>query len=92
MQKGLGCLVYIFCRNFRLKFFRMKPLNRIFIFLLLLLSVAKPSSAGRVVTNSINRSSIREIEASIRNGDYGKVTSIVVLNRQGAILYEKYFG
>ncbi len=70
----------------------MKPLNRIFIFLLLLLSVAKPSSAGRVVPNSINRSSIREIEASIRNGDYGKVTSIVVLNRQGAILYEKYFG
>lgn len=70
----------------------MKPIKHIFIFFLLLLPAGITSASDRLDFKIISNPAIRTIEASIRNGDYGKVTGVVVLNRQGAILYEKYFG
>lgn len=52
------------------------------------------SSYSKILTaqpNTINDSLIKAINADIRDFEYGKISSIVILNRKGQTIYDNYF-
>lgn len=40
----------------------------------------------------LNYTKLKEIDGDIRNGSYGKITGLLILNSNGKIIHEKYYG
>lgn len=63
------------------------------IALSILLSVAFNGYTNNYSTSySLNMDFLSRIESDIRNGEYGKISGIVVLDKSGKLIYEQYYG